>query len=482
MKKEYQYSLLAKEMESKIETNIFRPGEKLPSIREMHKTMNKSISTISRAYVLLESNGLIEARDRSGYYVRTAMPFKIKRPEKSKLTLDHKPINRSGILDEVLNSMSDETKIPLGAAFISPRLLPFNNYSSILKNFTKKEIKMAISYNKPQGLFNLRRQVSLRTLGLVDGITPEDIVITNGCTEALVICLMALVKEGDTIALEAPAYYGLFPVLEDMGVFVIEIPTCPENGIDYEALKIVIKSKDIKCCIINSNFHNPLGCIIPEAKKKKIVKLLNNHEVPLIEDDIYSDLYFEKQHPKPLKAFDKKDLVLTCSSFSKTLAPGLRTGWIIPGERYKKKIIKIKSGLSVSTSTLDQYILVKFIENGNYEKHLRTLRNILRRQVNSVAKAIYQYFPKQIRMYIPKGGFLLWVQLPEGVNSIDLYKKALLADIAILPGNICSSTGVFREYIRISCGSPYTDEMEQAIAKIGSFIMDLMKNQPDPVS
>ena len=312
-------------------------------------------------------------------------------------------------------------------------------------------------------------------MNLVRNIGPEDIIITNGCTEALAICLMMLLEKGDTVAIEVPSFYGIFTILENMGIYVLEIPTDPEHGVDYDALKQAVEFKKIKCCILNSNFHNPLGSLMTDAKKEKVVRLLNDYNIPLIEDDIYSDLYYEKQRPVPLKHFDRKNLVLTCSSFSKTLAPGLRVGWIIPGKKFQKEALKVKSGISISTSTLDQYVLAKFIESGRYEKHLRRFRNILRKQLHLVLNTIKRYFPKEIRMVVPKGGFLLWIQLPKKINSVDLYRKLLIENIVILPGPVCSSSEGFEDYIRLSCGSLFDDTMENALKIIGDQIRVAMK-------
>ena len=474
-KKQYLYKSLSTELELKIRQKVFKPGDKLPSIREMHKRLNKSITTVSKAYEILEQKGLISARDRSGYFVKVNDQYNLKKPDKSQSDFAPKLIHRSGIVEEVLGSLGDDSKVQLGVAYISPGLFPFNQYSKILKNLTNKEIQKAIVFDKPQGILRLRQQISLRYMNLVSNIGPEDIIITNGCMEALAICLMTLLGKGDTVAIEVPSFYGIFTILENMGIYVMEIPTGPEHGVDYDALKQAVESKKIKCCILNSNFHNPLGSLMTDSKKEKVVRLLNDHNIPLIEDDIYSDLYYEKQRPLPLKHFDQKNLVLTCSSFSKTLAPGLRVGWVIPGEKFCKDVLKVKFGMSISTSTLDQYVLAKFIESGRYEKHLRRFRNILRKQLHLVVNTIKKYFPKEIRMVVPKGGFLLWIQLPKKVNSLELYKRLLMENIVILPGPVCSSSEGFENYIRLSCGSPFDDTMETALEKIGKELRKIME-------
>ena len=158
-KKRFLYKSLAEDIQLKISQQVFKPGEKLPSVREMHKVTNKSITTVSKAYVLLESMGLIFARDRSGYYVRAKNHYKLEKPEKSRSNLAPKLIRRSGIVEEVLDSLGDDSKVQLGVAHISSKLFPFSQYTKILKNMTSKEVRKAIVFDKPEGLLKDRKSV-----------------------------------------------------------------------------------------------------------------------------------------------------------------------------------------------------------------------------------------------------------------------------------------------------------------------------------
>jgi len=472
-KKGFQYRLLANEIKAKIQSGTYRSGEKLPSIRTLHKQLNLSISTIYKAFIELETTGLIEAVPKSGYYVRNWSMSDIEPPKTQFQPQSPQKVVSSFIGNEVHLARENPNYLPLGTAAVSPDLLPYKIFSKILNNISQQGIKSILSYNLPQGNPELRRQIALKTIGLIDQVTAEDIVVTNGCTEALALSLKAILKPEDTIAIESPTFYGILPVLEELKVYAVEIPTDPVSGINIEHLEKAIKENNIKACFLTPNFHNPLGALMPEEKKEKLVKLLNQFNIPIIEDDIYSELYFGKNHPKPFKAYDQKDLVITCSSFSKTLAAGLRIGWVIPGKHYKNKILSLKTEHSIGTSSLDQYILAEFLKSGGYERHLRVLRNITQKQVLDYIDAVKNFFPKHTKLAIPKGGFLLWIQLPHQVDSLAVYQQALEKQICILPGSICSPSNQFNDYIRLSCGYPFTKEVKKGIQIMGGIIEKL---------
>ncbi|HAO20895.1 MAG TPA: hypothetical protein DCQ37_10790 [Desulfobacteraceae bacterium] len=164
---------------------------------------------------------------------------------------------------------------------------------------------------------------------------------------------------------------------------------------------------------------------------------------------------------------DRKDLVMTCSSFSKTLAAGFRIGWVIPGKRFKEKILRLKAATTVATASSDQYIIAHFLSEGAYERHLRKLRTAVKNQLIRTALAVQKYFPEDTRLSIPKGGALLWIQLPSGADGLNLYQKALEHKISILPGMVCSADGQFTRYIRIGCGHPFTETIEKGIQTLG---------------
>ncbi len=474
-KKRYRYKTLAGDIEKKILNGTYLIGEKLPSIRELQVKLNLSINTIYRAFIELEKTGLIETRPKSGYYVKPIPILSRNFPPRGTGKKQPQKIDSTFISNEVQLAMSNPHYLPLGTAALSPELMPVKEIIQLVKRITFRGIQSIFSYTLPEGEPELRRLLALRTVGILEKVQPENFIITNGCTEALILALKAVVKPGDTVAIEAPTFYGILKVLKDMGIDIVEVPTDPVTGVYVEKLEQTVTNKNPKACLFMSNFHNPLGSLMPDDNKEQVVRLLNHYEIPLIEDDIYSSLYHGKERPKPLKFWDKKDLVLSCSSFSKTLAPGLRVGWILTGDRFKNRLIELKRESSIATSYLDQYIMIEILKSGSYERHLRHLRRCTRNQLQNVAQAIHDCFPREVRLAIPEGGFILWVQLPEGVDSVELYYKALERQISILPGTICSSTDQFRDYVRISCGHPVSSEILSGIKVVGDLIRDLRR-------
>ncbi len=471
-KSKYRYKSLADDIETKILNNTYLIGEKLPSIRGLSVKLNLSVSTVFKSYVELEKTGLIEVRPKSGYYVK-AIPTLQKKPSSGSVLKTKRKIDSSFVSNEVQLAMRNPKFLPLGTAALAPDLMPVKKINRIIRRMSFQGVKSIFSYSLPEGEPELRRLLALRAVGILAEAQPESFIVTNGCTEALMLALQATVKPKDTVAIESPTFYGILSVLRELGVYVVEIPTDPVEGVDVAELKKSIRRHKIKACVFMSNFHNPLGSLMPDSKKEEVVSLLNHHEIPLIEDDIYSFFYHGKERPKPLKFWDKKNLVITCTSFSKTLAPGIRVGWMIAGEPIRDRLIELKRKSSLATSCLDQYVMVEILKSGEYERHLRHLRNQTRIQLFSMANAIQDFFPKDCGMAIPEGGYLLWVQLPPGVDSMTLYKKALENQISIMPGTIFSTSNQFEKYIRISCGHPFTDEIKNGVIRIGELINEI---------
>jgi len=472
-KKTFRYRHLAEEIEQQIMGGTYQPGERLPSIRKLHRQSGLSISTIYHAYTELETMGLVEARPKSGYYVNPVALQTLKVPHFKKLSYPPKKVKLSSMINSVISAISNPHLLSFGSTVTDSALLPFKFFSRTIKDLSHTELKSMISYSLSEGFLELRRQITLRTVGVMDDITPDDVIITNGCMEAVALSLLAVTRPGDTVAIETPTNFGFLQLLKELGLMVIEVPTDPRFGVDLDELEKIFARNSIKVCLLVPNFHNPLGAMMPEDHKKRLVEMIHEFEVPLIEDSISSELYFGNKRPVPLKAFDRQDLVITCSSFSKTLAPGLRIGWVLPGSRLKERIQNLKAAISVTTSTLDQFLISQFLASGGYERHLRRLRNSLKKQIIRTAFSIQQHFPPDTRLAIPTGGTLLWVQLTPKVDGLKVYQKALDENIAIIPGVVCSNHRQFKNFIQISCGAPFTSREEKGIKTLGKIVRNL---------
>ncbi|CAB5150790.1 DNA-binding transcriptional regulator, MocR family / aminotransferase domain [Olavius algarvensis associated proteobacterium Delta 3] len=473
MTKEFRYRQLAADMERKILQGVYLPGDRLPSIRSLHRSADLSISTVYKAYVELEHMGLVEARPRSGYYVAPVSLRRLKTPRFPKTDASPRKVRLSSMINSIVSAINDPGLLPLGMTVIDPELVPYKSLGRILSGISRNEFKSMLSYALSEGHPELRRQLARQTLGIIQRITPGDILVTNGCMEAVALALLATTRPGETVAIETPTNYSFLQLLKELNVMVAEVPTDPKTGIDVGALEKTVQKTRIAACLVMPNFHNPLGTVMPAENKKALMRLVETYEIPVIEDDISSELYFGDHRPKPLKAYDRHGLVLTCSSFSKSLAPGLRIGWLMAGPRFKERVQNLKAGTNVSTSALDQYLMAHFLAGGGYDRHLRTLRTTLKKQAVRTALAVQRYFPKGTRLVLPEGGTLLWIQLPQNTDSLELYSRALSSNISVIPGTVCANTGQFRNYIMLSCGIPFTEEIEQGIQTLGDIACEL---------
>jgi DNA-binding transcriptional MocR family regulator len=430
--------------------------------------MRVSINTVMQAYAHLENVGMVEARPQSGYYVRSRLLEPEARPANKKATEDlaPNPVTLGDIPFQVMRNISNISFIPLGGGIPNPDLLPIDKLNRMLATESRRFRIQSVSYSTVSGIKRLRTQIAKRSLDSGCALSPEDIVITSGCVEAVMLALQATCRPGDTVAIGSPVYYTFLNSIQWIGLKVLEIPSTPREGMNLEVLSYAIRHNPVHACIIISNFNNPLGSLMPDEKKQELVALLAKHNIPLIEDDVYGDLAFGPVRPTAVKAYDKKGLVLLCSSFSKTLAPGYRVGWIVPG-RFHEKVGRLKALLNIATASPTQLAIAEFLTNGGYDHHLRTIRRIYARQVAQVRDAVGRHFPRGTRVTRPEGGFVLWVEMPKEVDAFRLYEEALRKGISIAPGTIFTTTGdKFSNCIRLNAAF-WSERIEQALETLG---------------
>ena len=302
----------------------------------------------------------------------------------------------------------------------------------------------------------------------------EQIIVTSGALEALNLCLSAVAEPGDLIAIESPGFYAAAQTLERLKMKAIEIPVNSQEGVDLAVLERALRDHPVKACWFMTSFQNPMGTTMSSSAKQALVALLAQHGIPLIEDDVYSELYYGSRQPLPAKAYDQEGLVMHCSSFSKCLAPGYRIGWVVPG-RFAKEIEQLKLMTTLSASLPAQAAIADYLQTGGYDKHLRKLRHALESQLASMNEAIRQYFPADVRVSRPKGGYFLWVEFPEGFDTLLLHRLAAEQGISIAPGPIFSASRQYRNCIRLNFGSPWTPDFQQALATLGRQIKSILR-------
>lgn len=460
------YAQLAADIQNSIESGTLRPGEKLASVRALCKSRGLSPATVTQAYHLLEDRGLISGRSRSGYFVNAAPRAWPPLPLAAKPTKRSTAVNVADLVFEVLEATKRREIVPLGSAFPSPLLFPLPKLAQILGATSKKLDPWATVESLPPGHYELRRHISRRYLESGARIGPEGIVVTAGAMEALSLCLRTVTRPGDIVAVESPAFYSALQLVQALDLRAVQIPTDPLEGMDLSALAEALAKHKITACWAMTNFQNPLGASMPTAKKRELVKLLAQHEVPLIEDDVYAELYFDAQRPQPAKAFDEAGLVMHCGSYAKCLAPGYRVGWVAAG-RYTEAVQRLKTTTSISTNVHAQAALAEYLKHGGYDRHLRKLREALGAQQQEMLRAIRNYFPAGTRVTQPRGGYFLWAQLPEKIDALEVHRRALTKGISIAPGPLFSPQRQHRNFIRINYGHPWSDAIEAAVASIG---------------
>jgi DNA-binding transcriptional MocR family regulator len=466
--KSYKYENIAAELVRLIKMGTFRPGERIPSVRKLSEQERVSISTVTQAYYMLEAQGWIEAHPQSGFYVCDTLPVALPEPDISEPAPDPTNVSVWDLTMMIINDPFNPNLIQMGAAYPNPELTAMHKLNRILASIARKmEIQNSL-YEAVEGNEALRVQIARRAINVGCHLSPNDIRITAGCSEAVSLSLRAICKPGDTVAIESPICFDQLQCLETLGLKALEIPTHPRNGISLQALRFAIQQTPIQAVMVISNFNNPLGSYIPEANKRALVDLLADYEIPLIEINLLGELYFGDQHPKVAKSYDRKGLVLLCSSFSKDLCPAYRIGWIVPG-KYKSKVQQLKYASNLATATLPQLAIAEFLSSGSYDVHLRRIRRVYARRIAALTQAVNRYFPEGTRMTRPAGGFVSWIQLSETVDSLVLYKKAKQAGIAITPGYIFSTTDQYRNFIRLNAAN-WDDNSERAIQHLGELI------------
>lgn len=470
---DHLYLQVANGVERMITDDILKIGDKLPSVRLLSEEYGISMGTAFQAYYHLEGKGLIESRPKSGYYVR----FNFRRFPDLPKVIQPEPVSSEVSVKETINSIygdiASHIKMNFAIAVPDASLLPTAKINKSVIQALRKSKDHCIAYENTQGNIDLRKQIAKLAFNWGGKFKTDDIIVTSGCLEAINLCLRAVTQNGDTVAVESPNYFGIYQSLENMGLKVVEISSDPATGLDIDCLEKSIEKFNIKACIVTPNFNNPSGSCMPEENKKRLVEVITKYDIALIEDDIYGELYFGRSRPRTCKYYDTKGLVMHCASLSKSLAPGYRIGWTIPG-KFIEDVKQIKRTSDISSPSLTQAAMAHFLGNGRYEYHLKNLRRALHTQYLKYTQAVIEYFPEGTKLSRPQGGFVLWVELPKKVNASKLRSEAMRHHISVVPGKIFSVRCNYNNFIRISFGKPWNEDMDYGLMMLGKIVKKMM--------
>lgn len=462
---ELLYQQVAGRVAEEIRDGVYLAGQKVPSVRKLSKQFNVSLATVVQAYGSLEDQGLIRAKPQSGYFVRSNVVMPVEPPPISRNNRP-KRVTKSQLISDILALGRQKGLVQLGAAVPDRDCLPWRAMQQHINKVCRYESEELTSYSFSPGNEQLRRLIAIRMRDAGVRVSHDQIVITNGCMEALSLSVRCLTKANDIIAVESPCYYGHLNLAESLGLKLVEIPTDPVTGVSLEALKLAVDKWPIKACIFSARNSNPTGATLARDKQNALVEFLRKKKIPLIEDDVYGELTFNEDIGATFKSFDQSDDVIYCSSFSKTIGPGFRIGWCIPG-KIQPKFQEMQLYSTMSASSFCQSALASYLGQGGYDKHLRMVRNRYRQTAAAYQLAVSRHFPEGTKISRPEGGVVLWISLPPSIDAFELHRQAQEEGINIMPGGIFSSTKNFDHFLRITCTRPMDREVDEAIVKIG---------------
>lgn len=465
------YLKIADAMARQIRTGTLPRGERIPSVRNLASQHGVSQSTVVQAYRTLEDARLIEARPRSGYFV-AARPPQLPEPDTSRPPRRSVSVGISELATKMMSLAHHPDYVSFGAACPEAALFAQERVRRAVSRATQRHRGTLCQYPFGPGDESLRRAIARHVLRMGCHIDADDVIVTSSCLESISLCLRTITKPGDVVALESPTYYGFLDILENLGLRALEIPTHPRTGLSLDALQLALDTQPIKALLAVPTLSNPIGASMPVPERKRLVQMLARHKVPLIEDVLYNDLCEEDDRRRAVQSFDTSGRVMLCGSFSKTIAPGLRLGWIA-APAWTERLQRLKAATSGSETVMLQRALADLLTQPGIEAGYRQLRGVIAARVDEARALISRHFPKGTRVTAPAGGFILWLELPGDIDSIALFEACLDEHICIAPGGLFSATDRFRHCMRLGLGGKWGEAERRALKRVGQLAGNL---------
>lgn len=457
------YLQIALRLAQMIASGAIKPGQRLPSVRDSAVQDGVSVSTVIQAFGYLEEHGLVQPRPKSGYFV--ASNSKAKAVELArKIQQQPAPIKSSASL-----SSNATTKQVTSFAGYFPKDADYFDQDRIrvaLSRAARMNRNTLTEYSSSAGTLALRNAVALRALHLGCSLQSDNIVITSGCINAVSLCLAAVTKPGDIVAVESPTFFGFLDLLESLNLKPLSLPTDPKAGISLPALQLALETQPVKAVLLVPTLSNPLGSVMPVSQKRALAHLVSQFQVPLIEDVVFNDLLATDARRKAVKSFDSDGWVMTCGSFAKTVAPGIRLGWV-EGGRWSKAVATLKRVQGASTNAVLEYALADLLTQGSYEAHLRRLCSMMQQRLGHARQVIQRSFPRGTKVYDPPAGYTLWVELPKHVNTMELFSVCKKHGIVVGPGQLFCASQKYRHCLRLSFAGAWGESQQAALEEVG---------------
>jgi DNA-binding transcriptional MocR family regulator len=439
-----------------IEDGTYAAGERLPSLRSVAGAEGLGLNTVRAAYDLLAAEGLARSRERGGYFAArprgaSALGGYVPPPA----CLEAEGLSSFRKMEYILAAGGASAGFALAEP--DPDLLPVARLERLNASLSGSWIE----YGEPDGEVELRRRIAAAYATFHAGLRADDVIVTNGATEAISIAIRALVEPGDLVAVESPTYYDYFRQLAAARARIVEVPVAPGLGMDLELLSSLLRKKKVRMIIAQPNVQNPTGTIMPDGEKARLVALAGREGCILVQDDVYGDLAFPRpssggERPANLSLFGDYERLVYLSSFSKCLAPGLRIGWI-RARGLKAELSRAKSLSSLMTARPAQRVLAAYLAGPWFRKHLHSMRSALASQLKAYLALLSASLPEGSSIARPEGGCLLWISLPKGCAASRVFEEAAREGILAAPGELFSTNPYFRSHLRVNFGYRLTD-------------------------
>jgi DNA-binding transcriptional MocR family regulator len=450
------------------------PGARFPSVRRLMRDHEVSLSTVLQVCRHLEDLGWLQARPRSGYFVQR--PRRASLPPARELPVERTEADYVGIhgrLSAMLaRGEARASRVNLAVAVGPPELYPTAALSRATQQLLRRHPDVLTRTSRRHGHPDLKAALARRALDRGIHASADEIVVTHGCIEALNLALRAVTQPGDTVAVESPTFYGMLQNLEALGLRALEIPTSPRTGLSVDALEFALQRDAeeggrLRAVLAMPTVHNPLGCVMPDVDKERLVRLCERHDIALIEDDTYADMLAPGTQARAAKSWCRSGHVIYCQSLNKNLAPGLRLGWTLAG-RWHARVEMLKYTQTRFNEDLPQMALAGFLAGPAWDRHLNLMRQALASRREDYLEGIARHFPAGTRVSPPAGGLLLWIELPGGTSGDALFDSALEAGIKISPGSMFSNGRRFDHFVRLAIGTPYGPAVDDALKWLGA--------------
>ena len=463
--------LIACDIKKQITEGLWRPGQRLPSLREQARRCKVSLLTAMHAYQILQDQGVIISREKSGYYVLSNLNSELKEnkftPDESNNVSLHKA-DSNEYIHQIIQQAAVVTA-PFGSPFPDPDLLPHLKIKKSLASAIRDFDPLRHSTILPPGEEQLREKISQRYASSGVNFPADNIVITAGALDGLGLCLQAVTEPGDAVLIEEPCFYGVLQQISRLRLKAVPVKSSVFMGLDLTELESILSDTPAKAMVLMTNNQNPVGYTLTEPKKKQLAAILEKHKVIAIEDDVYHEIYPSDKRGKPLCSYFESDGWIYCSSFSKILSMDYRIGWVV-SSCYGNKIQRLQLMNTISVSPIAQLTVNHFLTANGFEYNLRVFRRELELRKDFAWRKLKEYFPAEVKVHYISGGYFLWVEMPEYIDADDIYESAYKMNVSISPGRMFSVSGAYRNYFRFNASLQWSPLIDEGAKLLGAII------------